>query len=129
MVDDLEKLLSSKRIVRHLLRGSKTCQVAVEQGTGSLEAATQSKATGPKLNSSYDAAIDRVLAKLGPATSLPPDEWLRFQMATSLLESGGGVLALAKTGNMVAVEIAKDLDPEVYGPNRWQIFGPGLGVN
>ncbi len=151
MVGDFESLMSSKEIVRHLLRGCKPCQVAVKQELSLLVPAIRGNARISELNASnsYNAALDRVLAKFGKAKSLPPAEWLRFQMATSLLQSGGGVLALAQAGNMaieglgvfeallarswavrydnhremchlakVAVEIAKDLDPGVYGPKQ-----------
>jgi tetratricopeptide (TPR) repeat protein len=97
---DIEQLLSSKEVVRHLLRGCGACQRVGRQGFISLEVAAKGEAEAPELSAAYDVALDRVMGNLSRSALLPRGEQWRFQKASSLLRSGGGVLALAKTGRM-----------------------------
>ncbi|MFY9825301.1 MAG: hypothetical protein WAM82_28240 [Thermoanaerobaculia bacterium] len=100
---DLETLLSSKEILRHLLRGCDACLAAAHHGFISLTNASQGKAEALDLSTAYDDALDRALEQVRRADSLPPDERQRFHKASALLRSGGGVLAITETGKM-AVE-------------------------
>lgn len=97
---NLEQLLSSKEVVRHLLRGCEDCQRAIRQSFNFLEVATEGEAEARDLTGAYDVALDRVMGDLSRSELLPRDEKLRFLKASSLLRLGGGVLAIAQTGKM-----------------------------
>jgi tetratricopeptide (TPR) repeat protein len=96
----LATLLSSKEVLLRLLRGSEPCQPAVHRGLISLETAARGEMEAPELSSSYDDVLDRAIEYVRRAAALPKDELLRFQRATSVLRSGGGVLALTGIGGM-----------------------------
>ena len=96
----LETLLSSKEILRRLLRSCEPCQPAAHRSLISLEAAARGRAEAPELSSSYDAVLDSAIEYARRAMSLPKGELLRFQKATTVLRSGGGVLAITGIGEM-----------------------------
>jgi hypothetical protein len=99
-VCDLESLLSSKEVLRRLLRSCEPCRESVQRGLTSLNAAARGKAEAPELSSAYDAVLDRAVDHLVRAATLPEGERQRFYKAASLLRSGDGVLAIAQTGKM-----------------------------
>jgi tetratricopeptide (TPR) repeat protein len=147
MDGDLEKLLSSKEGVSHLIRGCGTCKAAARQGRISRAAARAEKLT-PELSAAYDVALDRAAEGARRIAPLPPGEQWRFHKATSLLHSENSVLAITGA-NMsveglglyeallarswairydnpremchlakVAVEMCGRFDPEVHGPQK-----------
>jgi tetratricopeptide (TPR) repeat protein len=89
----------SKEIVRHLLSGCPKCQAAAQQRRFEL-----SKAAGyplpPAMSAAYNSMLERAEDFARRAAILPPEERPRFRKALSLLETGGGVLALAEIGDM-----------------------------
>jgi tetratricopeptide (TPR) repeat protein len=88
-MDQLEKRFSAegaKGIVRNLLRG------ASKPGRNTDLPAD--------LSTAYDAALDRAEELARRAASLPKRERKRFRKALAFLQSGRGVMALAKDGNM-----------------------------
>jgi tetratricopeptide (TPR) repeat protein len=148
MDGDLEKLLSSKEGVRHLIQGCEPCMAAARRGRISW-AAGRAETLTPELSAAYDLALDRAAEGARRAAPLSPGEQWRFQKATSLLRSGNGVLAIAGKGAMsveglglyeallarswairydnpremchlakVAVEMSERFDPEIHGAER-----------
>ncbi|HEV7505382.1 MAG TPA: hypothetical protein VGS07_10755 [Thermoanaerobaculia bacterium] len=146
--NDLEKLLSSKEGVRHLLRGCDACHAVGRQDLISLKLAAKGGASGQP-SAAYDTALDRAIETARRASALPRAEQDRFQKATALLRSGEGVLAIAQTGKMsveglgvyeallarswairydnpremchlakVAVEVADRFKPKIYGSEK-----------
>jgi len=99
MDGDLEKLLSSKEGVRHLIRGCEPCRVAARRGRIS-RAAARAEVLTPELSAAYDLALDRAAEGALRVASLPPGQRWRFQKAAILLRSGNGVLAIAGEGDM-----------------------------
>ena len=147
MDGDLEKLLSSKEGVRHLIRGCGTCRAAARQGRIS-RAAVRAERLTPELSAAYDIALDRAAENARRVAPLPPGQRWRFHKAASLLRSEDSVLAITKA-NMsveglglyeallarswairydnprrmchlakVAVEMCDRFDPEVHGPRK-----------
>ena len=97
---DLESLLSSKKFLRHLLRGCEACQAAAQPSFISLKTASRGKAGARELNSAYDVVLDRAIEQLARAATLPQGERRRFNKALSLLRSGDGVRAITEAGKM-----------------------------
>jgi tetratricopeptide (TPR) repeat protein len=54
----------------------------------------------PELSAAYDAAFDRAEEFARRAATLPESELERFRQALALLQSGQGIVALAKDGDM-----------------------------
>lgn len=144
---DLEKLLSSKEGVGHLIRGCGPCKTAARQGRISRAAARAEKLS-PELSAAYDAALDRAAEGARRVAHLPPGEQWRFHKAASLLRSKNSVFAITGA-NMsveglglyeallarswairyenpremchlakVAVEMCDSFDPKVHGPRK-----------
>jgi tetratricopeptide (TPR) repeat protein len=92
-MDELEEWLSSgtrKKLVRRLLR-AKPAAWRGRSPKGDLS---------PELSAAYDAALDRAEEFARRAVALPASEPERFRRALSLLQSGQGVIALARDGDM-----------------------------
>jgi tetratricopeptide (TPR) repeat protein len=144
---DLEKLLSSKEGVSHLIRGCGTCKAAARQGRIS-RAAVRAEGLTPELSAAYDVALDRVTENARRVAPLPPGQQWRFHKANSLLRAESTVFAITKR-NMsveglglyeallarswairyddprkmchlakVAVEMCDRFDPKVLGPKK-----------
>jgi tetratricopeptide (TPR) repeat protein len=83
-----------KGAVRRLLRGGAAGPPAAWQGSSPSGPLT------PELSAAYDVAFDRAEEFARRAAFLPENELERFRQALSLLQSGQGVMALAKDGDM-----------------------------
>jgi tetratricopeptide (TPR) repeat protein len=88
----------SREILRHLMRGCPECQAAARNERRSLSASQS--ALSPDLSAAYNLVLDRAEDFARRSASLPSGELKRFRKALALLESGDGVLALARTGDM-----------------------------
>lgn len=146
--EEMEKVLQEglptgriKEVVRHLLRGCKTCR---ERARQSLFLQSQGKPVPAAAY--YDAAFESAFEFARRLERLPPEERPRFQKALSLLSGGHDVFALTWQGDMplsglgvfeallsrswalryksptqmrhlarVAVEMARSFDPRIYG--------------
>lgn len=96
-IDDLEEQLSSEEPNLH------------ESGTVLPEAwraRPREKEESPELSAAYDAVLDRMEEFARRAASLPKRELKRFYRALSLLQSGEGVMALAKNGDILVEGLA-----------------------
>src|SRR4051794_26224674 len=89
----------SKKIVCHLLQGCPQCQAAAQQRRYKLIRAAGSPLP-PDLSAAYNTVLDRAEDFARRAAILPREERPRFQKAISLLEAGGGVVALAHGGDL-----------------------------
>jgi tetratricopeptide (TPR) repeat protein len=145
--EEMEKVLGGglpagrlQEVVRHLLRGCKTCREEVRQST---LVQAQGKRPAP---AAYDAAFESAFDFARRLERLPFDERPRFQRALSLLSSGHDVFALTWEGDMplsglgvfeallarswavrykspaqmchlarVAAEMARSFEPRLYG--------------
>lgn len=132
-----------KEVVRHLLRGCRTCR---ERARQSLFLQSQGK---PVPAAAYDAAFESAFEFARRLERLPPEERPRFQQALALLSGGQDVFALTWQGDMplsglgvfeallsrswalrykspaqmrhlarVAVEMARSFDPRIYGERQ-----------
>ncbi|HEX4961227.1 MAG TPA: hypothetical protein VF173_10350 [Thermoanaerobaculia bacterium] len=98
---DLERRLSSKASMRHLLRGCSTCQAAAWESLLFLKRAARGEPAAEGAITDYsDATFDRAASNALLALSLPPREQRRFLAATSALRSGDGVLAITQSAEM-----------------------------
>ncbi|HSK77371.1 MAG TPA: hypothetical protein VLQ45_13040 [Thermoanaerobaculia bacterium] len=145
--EEMEKVLGGslptgriKEVVRHLLRGCKTCREGARQ---SLLLEARGKAVAP---AAYDAALESAFDFARRVEGLPPGERPRFQKALSLLSRGHDVFDLTWEGDMplsglgifeallsrswavrykspaqmchlarVATEMARSFDPQIHG--------------
>jgi tetratricopeptide (TPR) repeat protein len=89
----------SKEIMRHLLSGCPHCQTAALQRHHEL-IGPPSSPLPPALSAAYNTLLDRAEDFARRAAILPPEERQRFRKALSLLEPGGGVVALAQKGDL-----------------------------
>jgi tetratricopeptide (TPR) repeat protein len=104
--EEIEEALSgrldgkrSKEIVRHLLSGCPHCQAAARQSLYELNTVADSLLP-PALSTAHNTVLDRAEDFARRAASLQPEERSRFRKALSLLETGGGVVALAHKGDL-----------------------------
>ncbi|HEX4964390.1 MAG TPA: hypothetical protein VF173_26470 [Thermoanaerobaculia bacterium] len=100
LAGDLEKMLSSKEVIRHLLQRCGPCQEAVKQEWLTRKVGTHLEVLSPKQSDAYEAALDRALENVRRIAYLPEAEQQRFQRAITLLRSGDGLRALVETGGM-----------------------------
>ncbi|HEV8582664.1 MAG TPA: hypothetical protein VGX68_26655 [Thermoanaerobaculia bacterium] len=91
-MDKLKRLSGreQRRLVRQLLHAK----------SGVWRGRSRKGGLSPELSSAYDAALDRVEEFARRAASIPSIELERFRQALALLQSGCGVMALAKDGDM-----------------------------
>lgn len=92
-MDELEARLSCRgrgRLVQRLLHAK----------PGTWKRRSTKKELSPELSAAYDAALDRAEEFARRAASLPVGEIERFRQALAFLQSGRGVMALAKDGDM-----------------------------
>jgi tetratricopeptide (TPR) repeat protein len=89
----------SKEIVRHILSGCPHCQGTAQQSLYELSK-TGGSPLPPALSAAYDTVLDRAEDFARRAATIPPEERQRFRKALSLLETGGGVVALAHKGDL-----------------------------
>ncbi|HSS52794.1 MAG TPA: hypothetical protein VLX28_27950, partial [Thermoanaerobaculia bacterium] len=97
---DLETLLSSKEVIRRLLRGCEPCQATAHRDLIALEIAARGEAEATEPSFAYDAVLDRAVDHVDRAATLSNGERWRFFKAAALLRSGNGVLAIVETGDM-----------------------------
>src|SRR3954447_9221519 len=83
----------SREILRHLLRGCRACQAAV-QTERPFVALRQRPPLSQELSSAYDSSLNRAEELARRTAYLPLRERVRFRKALAWLETGNNVLAL-----------------------------------